>query len=129
MFLCAARLWTRFARLRRERGWQPYAGLPGELASIFENYFKINRALAQDSLEGVVDNAETLANAVRRDPGKALPLPVARQAGRLTQAKNLTEARDAFLRISASLIAYVKENRLSGFYFGYCRIQRGAWLY
>ena len=104
------------------------AELPDATRSVFENYFKIHAALAQDSLEGVAEKAATIAQTARSNPDKPFPLRLARQAERLAAAKNLTQARDAFLRMSPHLIDYVKKNRLTGFYMGYCRMERVAWL-
>jgi hypothetical protein len=104
------------------------ANLPDAVRPVFENYLKIHAALAQDSLQGVAENAAAIAQAVRGNPGKPFPSRVARQADRLANAKNLTAARDAFLRISPHLIDYVKKNRATGFYLGYCRMERVTWL-
>lgn len=103
-------------------------GLPDAVRPIFEDYSEIHAALARDSLQEVAENATAIAQAVRSNLGKPFPLRLARQADRLASAKNLTEARDAFLRVSPHLIDYVKKNRLAGFYMGYCRMKRIAWL-
>jgi hypothetical protein len=105
---------------------QPAASV--SVRPVLENYIKIQTALAQDSLQGVTESAAAIADAVRSDPGKTFPQRLARQADRLARAKNLTSARDAFLRVSPHLIDYVKKNHLAGFYLGYCRMQRVAWL-
>lgn len=104
------------------------ATLPDTVRPVFENYFKIHAALATDSLEGVSESAAAIAQTVRNNPANPLPARLARQADRLAGAKNLTQARDAFLRMSPHVIDYVKKNRLSGFYMGYCRMERLAWL-
>ena len=104
------------------------ATLPDAVRPVFENYFKIQAALAEDSLEGIAASAAVIAQTVRSNPDKPFPARLARQADRLAGAQNLTQARDAFLRMSPHLIDYVRENRLSGFYMGYCRMQRLAWL-
>ncbi|ODU23922.1 MAG: hypothetical protein ABS95_02690 [Verrucomicrobia bacterium SCN 57-15] len=95
---------------------------------VFENYFRIHAALAQDSLQGVAESAAVIAQTVRSNPGKPFPAHLARQADRLAAAKDLMHARDAFLRMSPHVIDYVKENRLTGFYMGFCRMEKLAWL-
>ena len=104
------------------------AMLPNAARPVFENYLKIHAALAQDSLEGVVESAAIIAQTVRSNAGKPFPPRLAQQADRLAAAKNLTQARVAFLRMSPHLIDYVKKNRVTGFYRGHCRMQRLAWL-
>lgn len=104
------------------------AELPDAARPVFENYLKIHAALTQDSLEGVAESAAIIAQTVRSNLGKPFPPRLARQADRLAAAKTLTQARDAFLRMSPHLIDYVKKNRVTGFYMGYCRMQRLVWL-
>lgn len=101
---------------------------PEPVRLVLDNYIKIQTALARDSLQGVAESAAAIAEAVRSDSSKRFPQRLARQADRLARAKNLTEARDAFLRVSPHLIDYVKKNHLAGFYLGYCRMQKVAWL-
>jgi hypothetical protein len=101
---------------------------PETVQLVFDNYFKIQAALAQDSLRGIAESAAAIAEAVRSDPGNTFPQRLARQADRLVRANNLTDARDAFLRASPHLIDYVKKNHLAGFYMGWCRTQKLAWL-
>ncbi len=102
--------------------------LSESLRLVFENYLKIQTALAQDSLQGVPESATALAKAVRTEPQRTLPRRVADQAERLARSKSLTEARDGFLRLTPPLAAYARENRPVGFYEGYCRMHRAYWL-
>jgi hypothetical protein len=96
--------------------------------SVFDRYNQIQRALAQDSMEGVAESASAIARTVRNSPTSTLPSRVADRADRLARAKNLTQARDAFLRLSPPLTAYAKKTQLPGFYEGYCRMHRAYWL-
>jgi hypothetical protein len=95
---------------------------------IFDDYLQIQTALAQDSLEGVAESAAAITKAVRTDPSKTFPQRLVRHTDRLARARDLAAARDAFLRVSPHLIDYVKMHHLAGFYTGYCRMQRAAWL-
>ena len=107
----------------------PARPAPPDLARpLLDKYVKIHNALAQDSLQGVAESAAAIAKAVRSDPGRTLPQRIAREADRLAEAKDLAAARHAFIRVSPHLINYVKKNHLPGFYMGYCRMEKVAWL-
>lgn len=95
---------------------------------VFDNYLKIQTALAQDSLQGVAEGAAAIAQAVRTDPARALPFRVAERADKLALAKNLNQARSAFLRLSPPLTEYAKKTRLPGLYEGWCRMHWAYWL-
>lgn len=95
---------------------------------VFENYLKIQTALAQDSLEGVSERAAAIARAVRTDPARALPFRIADRADKLARAKNLAQARSALLRLSPPLTEYAKKTRLPGLYEGWCRMHWAYWL-
>lgn len=95
---------------------------------VFENYLKIQTALAQDSMEGMAESAAAIAQAVRTDPARALPFRVADRADKLALAKNLKQARSAFLRLSPPLIEYAKKTRMPGLYEGWCRMHWAFWL-
>lgn len=101
---------------------------PDPVRPVFDNYIKIQTALAQDSVQGVRESAAAIAKAVRSDSGSTFSLRLARQADRLARAKNLADARSAFVRVSPHLINYVKKNHVAGYYTGYCRMQKVAWL-
>lgn len=101
---------------------------PGQARSILDNYMKIHDALAQDSLQGVAENAAAIAKAVRTDPGRTFARRLAKEADRLAEARDLATARHAFLRVSPHLIGYVKKNHVASFYLGYCRMEKAAWL-
>jgi len=101
---------------------------PDAVRPVFDNYLKIQAALAQDSIQGVPESAAAIAKAVRSDSGRTFSPRLARQADRLGRAKNLADARAAFVRVSPHLIDYVKKNHVAGFYNGYCRMQKAAWL-
>jgi len=106
---------------------QSRSALSDDVRPVFDHYFAVHAALAQDSIDGVAQEAAAIAESLRARPG-IFPDHFAQQAERLAQAKNLADARAAFFRMSPHLIDYVKKNRLSGFHMGYCRMQKVAWL-
>lgn len=126
LILGAGSLMGAHASQHASRATQPT--MPETVQIVFDNYRKIQAALAQDSLQGVAESSAAIAEAARNDPGRTFPQRLARQADRLARANNLTAARDAFLRVTPHLIDYVKKNRLAGFYIGHCRMQKLAWL-
>lgn len=102
---------------------------PPATRSVFDNYLKIQAALAQDSLKNAPASALALAEAVRGDQTKSFPAAIAEQAESLSKAKNLTPARKAFKPLSDSLIDYLKASRVQGTYYElYCPIAKASWL-
>lgn len=117
------------------------AGVPGQTSalrvvfmqpvqSVFDNYVKVQGALAQDSLEGVAGTAAVMAKAIRGDSMKMLPPKVAEQTEALAKANDLETARTAFKSLSESLIRYLKEQKVpAGTYFeAYCPMAKASWL-
>ena len=98
--------------------------------SVLEEYGSIQKALAADSMTGVSERARTIANAIRNDAGKSLPLTVAEQADILVQAQDIKAARRAFKPLSASLIAWLEESKLesTGYQEAYCPMADANWL-
>ena len=66
--------------------------LTGTVKSVYDHYLKIQASLANDSLAGVVENANAITKAVQGDT-KTLPAEVGTQAKALAQAKDLPTAR------------------------------------
>lgn len=104
--------------------------MTASVKSVFDGYCKIQRALAQDSLEGVPESAAVIAASVRGDPTKAFSGNVAGQAEALAQAKDLTKAREAFKPLSRSLVDDLKSSRVpAGMYHEvYCPMAKASWL-
>ncbi|HSB71588.1 MAG TPA: hypothetical protein VLT62_19855 [Candidatus Methylomirabilis sp.] len=98
--------------------------------AVLENYEKIQRALAADSMTGVPESARTIAKAIRDDNGKRLPLSVAAEAEKLAGAQDLRTARRAFKPLSTSLIGWLADNRVesTGYLETYCPMADASWL-
>jgi len=98
--------------------------------SVYDHYLKIQTELAKDSLKGMDEHANAIANAVRGDKMKMLSPDVAKQAETLAKAKDLKAAREAFKPLSTSLIKYLADNKAGeGAYFeGYCPMVKAGWL-
>jgi hypothetical protein len=85
------------------------AGAPAAAsAAVFDNYFNIQTALAQDSLETVAVNARAIANLVRQDTSGALRPELASVAEALATANDLPTARQIFKAVSGYLIVMVR---------------------
>jgi len=98
--------------------------------SVFENYLKVQTALAQDAFEGVPETATVMAQAIRGDSNKRLSPQVARQVDALAEAKDVEAAREAFKPLSQSLLQYLKANKVppGTYYEVYCPMAKASWL-
>ena len=97
--------------------------------SVYDNYLKIQTALAGDSLSGVAENAGAITKAVQGDSMKMLPASVATEANAVAQAKDLKAARAAFKPLSDSLIKYLADHKAKDAYVQvYCPMADANWL-
>lgn len=97
--------------------------------SIFDIYFKMASALANDSIDGLAPNASAIGNAIRRDRRKTLPAEIVAEADALAQIKDLGHARGVFKRLSNSLVQYLADHNVSSEYVQlYCPIAKASWL-
>lgn len=105
--------------------------LPQATTLVFSNYFKIQAALAEDSLEGVASHARAISKAVKDDATSAFPPGVADQAEALAAgATNLADARDAFQPFSDSLIKFASKHPALGATYRHfhCPMVNADWL-
>ena len=103
--------------------------LTQSVKSVFDNYLKIESALANESGVGIGFNASAIANAVRSDSMKMLPLKVAKQAEILARTRNLSSAREAFKPLSKSLIHYLADHNITSAYVEvYCPMVKASWI-
>lgn len=104
--------------------------LPKAIQTVFENYIKIQTALAQDSLQGVSANSVGIAKAIQTDTTKTLPSDASKQAEMLAKAGDIKAAREAFKPLSDSLIKYLAANKgHRGHYVQvYCPMANARWL-
>jgi hypothetical protein len=102
----------------------------GPVQSVFDDYIKVQGALAQDSLEGVSDAGSAMAKAIQGDPARTLSPRVAQQALALAKAKDLEAARGAFKSLSDSLIQFVKGQKAAAgtYHVAYCPMANASWL-
>ena len=100
------------------------------IPSVLENYAKVEAALANDKLDGVPEAAQAISRLVAGDEMKMLPSEVATQADALASAKDLAASRATFKQLSASLITYLKREKVqTGRYFeAYCPMAKASWL-
>jgi hypothetical protein len=104
--------------------------LPGQVASVFDSYIRIQTALAKDSLEGVAGNAQTITKAAKEDASGTLPANLAQHSDAVAKATDLPGARKAFKGLSESLIAYCAKNpHVAGYYRQvHCSMADASWL-
>lgn len=97
--------------------------------SVYDHYFKIQSDLANDSLNGVPEEANAIAKAVQGDKMKMLPDTVATEAQTLAKATDLKSARAAFKPLSDSLIKYLANHDAKNACIEvYCPMARASWL-
>ena len=104
--------------------------LPPAVATVFDNYGRIQTALAQDSLKDVAKEAQSIAKAVKDDEMTTFSKNIAQQAEAVAKATDLHGAREAFKPLSQSLINYVaKTPALAGSYRQvHCSMANADWL-
>jgi Protein of unknown function (DUF3347) len=97
---------------------------------VYEHYLKIQTALADDSLNGVAENAAAIAKAVRQSADQHWPDQLAAQSEVLAKRTGLDAARDAFKLVSKSLIKHwaAHEALASQCQRAYCPMAKAAWL-
>ena len=98
--------------------------------SVYDNYIKLQAALASDSIKGIPEAATAIAKAVRSDSMKMLPAKVADQADNVAKANNIKAAREEFKPLSDSLINYLRESKASGTGLNevFCPMAKASWL-
>jgi hypothetical protein len=98
--------------------------------SVYDNYLKIQTALAKDSLDGVAENANAIAKAIKGDEMKMLSPDIAQQAETLSKTTDLKAARKAFKPLSDSLIKYLADHKVqsSNYNEAYCPMAEASWL-
>lgn len=89
-------------------------------------YLHIQLALANDSIEGVAEAAETMAEeaSAMGDPAKA----IAAAARAMAAAPDLKTARAVFGPLSDALIAYGEEVGFGELRVAYCPMARKSWV-
>ena len=103
--------------------------LTQSVKSVFDNYLKVESALANELAVGISFNASAIGSAVRADSLKMLPLKVAKQAEILAGTRNLSSAREAFKPLSKSLIQYLADHNITRPYVEvYCPIVKASWI-
>ena len=97
--------------------------------SIIDPYLKIQSALAEDSVDGVRQNAGNIATAASGLGSPAMKIDMA--AVQLTSAGDLADARDKFGRLSEAIDAYMTGLKLTppeGVRVAVCPMVNKPWL-
>ncbi|ODU23921.1 MAG: hypothetical protein ABS95_02685 [Verrucomicrobia bacterium SCN 57-15] len=102
----------------------------GAAATVFDYYFKIQKALAEDSLENVAVSAGAIAEIVRKDTGSGFAVQIVGQAETLAKARDVAAARTPFKALSGYLIHYAKTSHaVAGTYHEvHCPMANVNWL-
>ncbi len=104
--------------------------LPPPVKAVLTNYFKIQVALAEDSLKGVPEAANAIAKIIKEDKTKSLSPDVTRQAEAVAKAKDLEATREAFKPFSESLIKYLADHKVNSNSCDefFCHMADASWL-
>lgn len=102
----------------------------GAAATVFDYYFKIQKALSEDSLENVAVSAGAIAEIIRKDTSSGFPVQIIGHAQMLAKAKDVAAARTPFKALSGYLIQYAKgSNAVAGTYHEvHCPMANVNWL-
>ena len=108
----------------------PSKELPPALASVLEQYGKIQAALASDTLTGVADAAQAIAKTVTADAQHTVPAEVGTQAAKVAAAKDLDTTREAFKSLSTAVTKCLKAGKFqTGKFFAmHCPMADADWL-
>ena len=110
---------------------QTHSPLTEPAKTVFANYFKIQTALAQDSLQGVSVDATAIERAIRFDANQVFSDGAAGSAARdLAKATDLSAAREAFKRLSNALVGYrdTHKDQAGQFVKVFCPMAKAIWL-
>ena len=95
-------------------------------APMIEAYLRIQRALATDTLDGVLESAAALATETVKIGSAAATIKVADNP--FAEVEDLAAAREAFGPLSDAIIAYVGSALPDGVTVAYCPMARKSWL-
>jgi len=109
------------------------------MAPVMKRYIAIHKALYEDKMDGVQTEAKALVEALKKvDPGtvtgehaahyKMIPRKVSAAAAKLSVAKNLNEAREAFKEVSRPLAMWGGMSKPEGVYVMFCSMAKSSWL-
>lgn len=93
--------------------------------AVLPHYEAVRKALLADSLKGVATHAEEIR---KRAPQDALGKEIAKAAGQLAAAKDLTAARDAFSALSEPMVRWHKAAGGEDAVVAYCPMAKRSWL-
>lgn len=123
---------TEFDRVAAFAGIHPStAALADErVEPLFKSYFKIQKALAADTLEGVAKNAGQIQRLAGQSRAVEMPTGLATAAEAEAKAKDLKSARHAFQKLSRLLIQYQQKHPQGGpaSFVIYCPMAKASWL-
>ncbi|HEV2328147.1 MAG TPA: DUF3347 domain-containing protein [Verrucomicrobiae bacterium] len=104
------------------------SALSAPVRSVYDNYLKIQAALAGDSTQDIAKDAGAIVKLVNGD-AKVLPPEVAAEARDLAKATDLSSARAAFKPLSNSLIQFLADHNATNVYVHvFCPMANADWL-
>jgi len=105
-------------------------GLPKTTTAALDRLVAIQKSLAADSLDHVAHQAKAIAKAVHAHEIDGLAHETAAQADSVAGAKDIKKVREAFKKLNASFVAFLKQNPdKSGTYrIAYCPMAKADWV-
>ena len=98
---------------------------PSQQPEAVEDYLQIQSLLARDNFQGVTETAKLFYK-----DAKALPngKEISGEAEKLVKAKDLTQARAAFIPVSNLMKDWAKKTHAKNIYVVYCPMKEAYWL-
>jgi hypothetical protein len=109
---------------------EPAHELPQPARAAFDNYIKIQIALASDSMEGIHVATTAMLKAIESDAEQTLPAELNRPVRSLAMARDVKAARQAFKPVSDALIQHLEANpdHAGRYARVYCAMADSRWL-
>ena len=87
-------------------------------------YLEIQTLLAKDTISGITPPATLLAKQLKTAHQDSALKP----AEDLKAAKNIHEAREAFLKVSKAILPWARKQKIKGIILAYCPMKPGHWI-
>ena len=101
-----------------------------EMENVLQKYLKIQESLANDTLVGVQEAAHVIQKASMQLTGeeKKSSKDLMTAGGALAKAKTVSEAREAFKKLSLPVVAYTERTKPEGVEVLFCSMAKAKWV-
>jgi hypothetical protein len=101
-----------------------------EMENVLQKYLTIQESLANDSLTGIQEAAQAIQKSSMQLTGeeKKNSKELMTASGTLTKAKTISEAREAFKKLSEPVVAYTERTKPEGIEVIFCSMAKAKWV-